>query len=131
FTELCGKCARRGTRRGSAAGAGAAGRDPRQVPRRGRTARLLRVFYVHPPDMRRLLPLCCLLFAGLLQAQPSQPLTLDRIMADPAWIGPPVEQAWWSWDGREVYYPLRRGDTRIQDLYAQPVDGGQARLLDG
>src|SRR5690606_4284358 len=81
--------------------------------------------------MRRLLPLCCLLFAGLLQAQPSQPLTLDRIMADPSWIGPPVEQAWWSWDGREVYYPLRRGDTRIQDLYAQPVDGGQARLLDG
>src|SRR5690554_7336334 len=75
--------------------------------------------------MRRLLPLCCLLFAGLLQAQPSQPLTLDRIMADPSWIGPPVEQAWWSWDGREVYYPLRRGDTRIQDLYAQPVDGGQ------
>src|SRR5690606_28044313 len=94
-------------------------------------ARLCRFFPPTPSDMRRFLPLCCLLFAGLLQAQPSQPLTLDRIMADPSWIGPPVEQAWWSWDGREVYYPLRRGDTRIQDLYAQPVDGGQARLLDG
>ena len=81
--------------------------------------------------MRRFLPLCCLLFAGLLQAQPSQPLTLERIMADPAWIGPSVEQAWWSWDGSELYYPLRRGESRIQDLYAQPVTGGQARLLDG
>ena len=81
--------------------------------------------------MRRLVPLCCLLFAGLLQAQPSQPLTLERIMADPAWIGPPVERAWWSWDGRQLYYPLRRDDSRIQDLYAQAVEGGAARLLDG
>src|SRR5690606_17793825 len=59
FTELCGKCARRGTRRGSAAGAGAAGRDPRQVPRRRRTARLLRFFTSirpHAPTPSAVLP---------------------------------------------------------------------------
>src|SRR5690606_33556656 len=109
-------------------------RAPRMTPGRcpARVQRLgCRDFRCHARPMRRLLPLCCLLFAGLLQAQPSQPLTLDRIMADPAWIGPPVERAWWSWDGSELYYPLRRGESRIEDLYAQPVAGGEPRRLDG
>ena len=35
--------------------------------------------------MRSLLPLTALLLAGLVHAQPAQPLTMERIMADPDW----------------------------------------------
>jgi dipeptidyl aminopeptidase/acylaminoacyl peptidase len=78
--------------------------------------------------------LSCLLLSALAataQAQPAQPLTMERIMADPDWIGPPVEQAWWSWDGRQAYYPLKREGSAIRDLYVQDIAGGQARLVDG
>ena len=70
-------------------------------------------------------------FATLAQAQPAQPLTLDRIMADPDWIGPPVEQAWWSWDGRQAYYLLKREGSGIRDIHVQAIDGGQSHLVDG
>ncbi|WP_425491761.1 S9 family peptidase [Luteimonas saliphila] len=81
--------------------------------------------------MRRLSVLLLLAAPGLLQAQPAQPLTLERVMADPDWIGPPVEQAWWSWDGKRVYYPLKRDGNRIRDLYAQDIAGGAAQGVDG
>ncbi len=81
--------------------------------------------------MLRLLPLSCLLLAGLAHAQPAQPLTMDRIMADPDWIGPPVEQAWWSWDGQRAYYPLRREGSSVRDLYVQDIAGGEAQRVDG
>ena len=47
--------------------------------------------------MLRLLPLPALLLAASAFAQtpPPSALTLDQVMADPDWIGPPVEQAWW------------------------------------
>jgi len=85
--------------------------------------------------MHRSAPLlpCLLLsaFAALAQAQPAQPLTLDRIMADPDWIGPTLEQAWWSWDARHAYYPLKREGSSIRDVYLQDVAGGEARIVDG
>jgi hypothetical protein len=59
------------------------------------------------------------------------PLTLDQVMADPDWIGPPVEQAWWSWDGKQVQYLLKREGATIRDTYRQPVDGGAAQKVDG
>ncbi|WP_242108754.1 S9 family peptidase [Luteimonas aquatica] len=61
----------------------------------------------------------------------AQPPDLARIMADPDWIGPPVEQAWWSWDGQQAYYTLKRDGGSIRDTYAQRVDGGAAARLDG
>lgn len=64
-------------------------------------------------------------------AAPAQPLTMTQIMADPDWIGPPVEQAWWSWDGKQAYYMLKREGGSIRDTYAQHVDGGAAARLDG
>lgn len=33
--------------------------------------------------------------AAHVQAQPATPLTLEQVMADPEWIVPGVEQAWW------------------------------------
>ena len=84
-----------------------------------------------PTPMIRPLLLPLLLLIGTAAAQPAQPLTMERIMADPDWIGPPVEQAWWSWDGRQAYYVLKRPGGSVRDLYAQDLAGGDARLVDG
>ncbi len=85
--------------------------------------------------MRRLLPLSALLFTlvhtSTVLAQTATPLTLDRIMADPDWIGPPVEAAWWSWDGRHAQYQLKREGATIRDTWQQAIDGGVAIKIDG
>ncbi|MDQ3040160.1 MAG: S9 family peptidase, partial [Pseudomonadota bacterium] len=59
------------------------------------------------------------------------PLTLSQVMADPEWIGPPVEDAWWAWDGRHAQYTLKRDGGAIRDTYQQSIDGGIAVKLDG
>jgi dipeptidyl aminopeptidase/acylaminoacyl peptidase len=81
-----------------------------------------------------LLPLS--LVAVAATAQPSSPLTaasmpitptsitLEQAMADPDWIGPPVESAWWSWDGKRAYFPLKRAGSKLRDLYGVDVSGG-------
>ena len=73
--------------------------------------------------------LVSLLLAATAQAQ--TPLTLDQTMADPDWIGPPVEQAWWAWDGRRVQYTLKREGATIRDVWQQPITDGIAARLDG
>ena len=62
---------------------------------------------------------------------PSQPLTLAQAMADPDWIGPPVEAAWWTWDGRSVQYRLKREGSPVRDTWRQPLEGGTAQVVDG
>src|SRR5438094_197348 len=57
------------------------------------------------------------------------PLTLERIMADPDWIGPPVEQPFWSLDGRAVYYDLKRAGSPVRDLYRSPAGGGASHAV--
>ncbi len=60
--------------------------------------------------------------AAFAQSSTSQtPLTLAQAMADPDWIGPPVEQAWWAWDGQRVQYTLKRDGATIRDTWQQPV----------
>src|SRR5690606_10092002 len=82
------------------------------------------------PFARLLLPL--LFVSGFAAAQPAQPLTMDRIMADPDWIGPPVEQAWWSWDGNTAYYTLKRDGSSVRDIHALALEGGAAAtVVDG
>jgi dipeptidyl aminopeptidase/acylaminoacyl peptidase len=68
-------------------------------------------------------------FAPTAAAQVT-PLTLDQAMADPAWIGPPVEQLWWRWDGRAVNYTLQRAGSNVRDAFTVPVEGGAAQLVD-
>jgi dipeptidyl aminopeptidase/acylaminoacyl peptidase len=59
------------------------------------------------------------------------PITLDQAMADPDWIGPPVEQAWWAWDGRHVQYNLKREGESIRDTWQTAIAGGTpARVAD-
>ncbi|MDB6162654.1 MAG: prolyl oligopeptidase family protein [Xanthomonadaceae bacterium] len=84
--------------------------------------------------MRPLLPLfiALLLTTAADTATAATPLTLEQIMADPDWIGPPVEDAWWAWDGRSVQYQLKRDGATIRDTWQQTIDGnGAASRVDG
>ena len=69
-----------------------------------------------------LLPLPCL--AATAQTPTGTGLAIEQAMADPDWIGPPVERAWWSWDGREAQLQLKRDGGPIRDTWRQPVAGG-------
>jgi len=58
------------------------------------------------------------------------PLSLEKIMADPDWIGPPVRDAYWSADGRSVYYSLKRTGSPIVDLHRVDPSTGKDQILD-
>jgi dipeptidyl aminopeptidase/acylaminoacyl peptidase len=63
-------------------------------------------------------------------AAPPPPLDMETIMADPDWIGPTVEDAYWSVDGSQVYYSLKRDGSPVRDLYRVPAAGGTPVRLD-
>ena len=85
---------------------------------------------------------CLLISAGASAAAPqdassataadsAQTLTLKQIMADPDWMGPPVEGEYWGIDGRSVYFKLKRKGSSIRDLYrVDAVGGTPAKLSD-
>jgi Tol biopolymer transport system component len=81
--------------------------------------------------MPRLLPFSLLLLAATASAQTASPaLTIEQAMADPDWIGPSVEAAWWQWDGHQVQYQLKRQGTPVRDTYRQGLDGAAAQRVD-
>ncbi len=53
-------------------------------------------------------------------------LTLEQVMADPDWIGNPVERAWWSVSGEVIYYQQQRNDSNLRDVYAISPSGDSA-----
>jgi len=65
------------------------------------------------------------LFARWAGAAPG----LERIMADPDWIGPPVEAAWWQLDGRSYVYQVKRADSDVRDWYRVWLDGRGPQLV--
>mgnify|MGYP006361444941 FL=1 len=76
------------------------------------------------PLRRSVIAIALLFLAGHASAQPAEPLTMTRIMADPDWIGSSVEQAWWSWDGKTALYQRKRDGATVRDLWTVPVAGG-------
>ncbi|HEX7323731.1 MAG TPA: prolyl oligopeptidase family serine peptidase [Rhodanobacteraceae bacterium] len=82
--------------------------------------------------------LACLLASGSALAAAPQAvpaaaptITLEQIMANPDWIGPPVENAYWSVDGNHIYYDLKRAGSPVRDLYRVAAAGGTpAKLTD-
>ena len=70
-----------------------------------------------------------LILAFPATAQDAAPLTIEQAMADPDWIGPPVESAWWSWDSKQVQYELKRQGSPIRDTFQQAISGGAARRV--
>jgi dipeptidyl aminopeptidase/acylaminoacyl peptidase len=59
-----------------------------------------------------------------------QGLTLEKIMADPDWMGPPVRDAYWSADGRAVYYSVKRAGSQIVDLHHVDLAGRNDGIVD-
>ncbi|NGZ82788.1 S9 family peptidase [Duganella aceris] len=79
--------------------------------------------------MRFVLPLLALATsaAGAAAAIPT-PITLDQAMANPDWIGNPVEAAWWGWDSRQVYFKQKRDGSVLRDTYQ--IAAGAPKLVD-
>ena len=76
-------------------------------------------------------PLTLLLACAMLSAAlTAEPLDLRQIMADPAWMGHPVEQAWWQLDGSAVVYRIRRGETELHELRLIDLGDGSDRSID-
>ncbi|MFT4178352.1 MAG: S9 family peptidase [Thermomonas sp.] len=79
----------------------------------------------------RLAPLAfaCLL-TSVSTAHAAEPITLTQAMADPDWIGPPVESMWWRWDGKAAHYTLKRAGATIRDTWQVGIDGGAPSKVD-
>ncbi len=76
--------------------------------------------------MRFVLPLLATAIAASASAAPT-PITLDQAMANPDWIGNPVESAWWGWDSRQVYFKQKRTASAVRDTYQ--INGAAAKLV--
>ncbi len=64
-------------------------------------------------------------------AAPASPpgISLERIMADPDWIGPPVREPYWSADAKAVYYSLKRTGSPIVDLHRIELTTGKDEVV--
>src|SRR5262249_44933602 len=49
------------------------------------------------------------------------------IMADPDWIGPPVERPYWSLDGHSILFSVKRAGSPVRDLQRVAASGGPYR----
>ena len=80
-----------------------------------------------PRMMRRLIVVSLLAACGLAHGQAAPgtgtPITLTEAMADPDWIGHPVESMWWRWDGRAIEYTQRRTASTVRDTWRVGIDG--------
>jgi hypothetical protein len=77
--------------------------------------------------MRQLaLPLLAALLAAPAFANTPTPITLDQAMSHPDWIGTPVESAWWSWDGKQIFYKQKRIGSSLRDTFQA---GDKPRLV--
>ncbi|NDK40222.1 S9 family peptidase [Pseudoxanthomonas gei] len=81
------------------------------------------------PCLHVLLSAAALVLVPTVAAQESPALSIEQVMADPDWIGPPVEGAWWAWDGKHVQYQLKRQDSAIRDTFQQSTSGAAAQRV--
>lgn len=56
-------------------------------------------------------------------------VTLERIMADPDWIGNAPESPYWSADSSTIYFERKRHGEPLRDLWRLPRDGGEAERV--
>ncbi|MEO7324744.1 MAG: S9 family peptidase, partial [Dokdonella sp.] len=72
----------------------------------------------------------CLVTWLTLAAAPARALTIEQVMADPDWIGSPVEHAYWSVDGRSLYYTIKQKGSSIRDLHRIDLADGKDTVVD-
>lgn len=76
------------------------------------------------------LSLLAMLSANSCAAAPTvTPVSLDQAMSHPDWIGTPAETAWWSWDGKQVYFQQKRKASQLRDVF-EAVPGQPRRVGD-
>jgi dipeptidyl aminopeptidase/acylaminoacyl peptidase len=63
-------------------------------------------------------------------ARPGAALSLEKIMADPDWIGPAVTDSYWAADGRAVYYSLKRKGSPLKDLHRFDLASGKDVIVE-
>ncbi|MBY6205346.1 prolyl oligopeptidase family serine peptidase [Halomonas denitrificans] len=81
----------------------------------------------HPITNRVATAAAALLLAATASAETPD---LKQIMADPDWIGPPVEAAWWQLDGERYFARVKRPDSQVRDLLAVTVPEGSVERLE-
>jgi len=80
--------------------------------------------------MNRIVAFSCLLLSLLPSDGVTETPDLKQIMADPAWIGPPVESAWWQLDGSAVVYEVPREGSEVRDWHQIDLATGRDEQLD-
>ena len=56
-------------------------------------------------------------------------IPLEQAMADPDWIGRPVEQPFWSADSKAAYYRLKRTGSPLRDLHRVDLATGRDAVV--
>jgi dipeptidyl aminopeptidase/acylaminoacyl peptidase len=72
----------------------------------------------------------CLITLLVILAAPAHAITLEQSMADPDWIGASVEDAYWSVDGRSLYYRAKQTGSSIRDLHRIDLADGKDTIVD-
>ena len=116
-------------RRGTIVGAGPA-HDLWPGPEQQQAATLERI-NLPETTMTRLLSLSLLLALGTAAHAAPTPITLEQAMAEPDWIGNPVESAWWAWDSRHIQYTQKRAGSPVRDTFQITSSGGTTSVVDG
>ncbi|MFU8831455.1 MAG: prolyl oligopeptidase family serine peptidase [Wenzhouxiangella sp.] len=81
--------------------------------------------------MLMLLPLAVTSPVALADVSTATPtVELTQIMADPEWMGPPVENAWWQLDGSAIVYRTKREGSTLRDLNLIDLAADHDRVLD-
>lgn len=62
-------------------------------------------------------------------SQQLAPLTVEKIMRDPQWIGAQPSNAFWSEDSKHIYFNWNPEGAQSDSLYVISTDGGTARKL--
>jgi len=75
------------------------------------------------------MPLAALVALLVFAAAPAEAITLEQAMADPDWIGAPVQHPYWSVDGHSLYYSLKQKGTQVRDLHRVGATGGQDAIV--
>lgn len=82
------------------------------------------------PRLAVLLTTVLLGLASGLAAQGTPPVTLERIMSDPDWIGNPPENPYWADDGRSVYYERKRNGEDLRDLVRLDLETAKTTIVE-
>jgi hypothetical protein len=74
--------------------------------------------------------LAALLGIAAAPAQAAPSITLEQAMAEPDWIGAPVENPYWGLDGKSVYYDLKRSGSPVRDRHRIDLGDGRDTVVE-